>query len=309
MINPDDYVGGKYRIVRRLGAGGMGTVYEAVQLKLGRRVALKIMHPYLATNVAGRERFIREARALARLSHENIARIFDFDELGDGDFYLVMEFLDGRDLRAEFKTRGPLPIDEAVGYVTQACAGIAETHRHGIIHRDIKPENLFITGLGGNRTIKLVDFGLAKTQTDTALTVQPAGTRRYMAPELFRLEEASARSDLWALGIMLHELVTGVSPFQRADPAQTIRTLVQPQGAVSYRLEAGASGTEVITLSTALGGIRYFGRLTIRRDGLPQKFASTVVRGRTVVAVQKGTFTYGGRYTITLPPQGLRLRR
>jgi hypothetical protein len=95
----------------------------------------------------------------------------------------------------------------------------------------------------------------------------------------------------------------------RADPAQTIRALVQPRGAISYRLEAGASGTEVITLSTALGGIRYFGRLTIRRDGLPQKFASTVVRGGTVVAVQKGTFTYGGRYTITLPPQGLRLRR
>src|SRR5207237_4585183 len=142
---PNEIVNGKYKILRLLGSGGMGAVYEAVQVTLGRRVAIKIMHRVHAQSDRNRERFLREAKALARLSHQNIARVFDFDYLEDGEFYLVMEYLDGRDLGHELKRRGPLPIDEAVGYVLQACAGSAEMHRHSLVYRDIKPANLFVT--------------------------------------------------------------------------------------------------------------------------------------------------------------------
>jgi serine/threonine-protein kinase len=233
LPKPGDLVCGKYRVIRCIKTGGQGAIYEAIQMHLDRRVALKVIHRSPEGSAsdsqdsqaqADRERFVREAKALARLSHRNIAQIFDFDMSIDGEFCLVMEFLDGRDLRRELTKRGTLRVQEALGYLMQACAGVDEAHRHGIVHRDIKPHNLFLTNLGGERVVKLVDFGLAKTHADTSVTahdVQP-GTPQYMAPELYEGAEADARSDIWALGTVLYELLTGSSPFRREGGAATM---------------------------------------------------------------------------------------
>jgi serine/threonine protein kinase len=237
LPKPGELVCGKYKVVRCIKTGGQGAIYEAIQMHLDRRVALKVIHRNTdetgsgaqnAQAQADRERFVREAKALARLSHRNIAQIFDFDMSIDGEFCLVMEFLDGRDLRRELTKRGTLRVQESLGYIMQACAGIAEAHRHGIIHRDIKPHNLFLTNLDAERVVKVVDFGLAKGHADTSVTardVQP-GTPQFLARVRYEGGVADARSDLWALGTVLYELLTGSSPFRREGGAATMYAIL-----------------------------------------------------------------------------------
>ena len=205
---------GRYVIEAPVGAGGMGDVYRARDSRLNRVVAVKVLSPHLSSHPEGRHRFEREARTLATLSHPHICPIYDVGREEDRD-YLVMEFLDGETL-ARRLARGPLPIDEALGYAIAIAEGLAAAHAHGIVHRDLKPGNVMLTAAG----VKLVDFGIARTEptasgaTATVLTVEGSvvGTYEYMAPEQLQGLAADARADLFAFGVVLHEMLTGHLP-------------------------------------------------------------------------------------------------
>jgi serine/threonine protein kinase len=201
-----------YRIVEKVGEGGMGAVYRAVDLMLERDVAIKAIKPELARDPEMVERFRTEARSLARVSHPAIATIYSFFQDGD-DLFLAMEYVRGRSLSRVLEAEGALPWDRAMRLLASALDGIAEAHRAGIIHRDLKPDNLMITETG---TVKVTDFGIARMAgsghlTRTGLMV---GTLRYMAPEQIQGEEADARSDIYSLGGVLYQMLTGRPAFE-----------------------------------------------------------------------------------------------
>ena len=204
----------RYRIERALGEGGMGRVFEALDLHLERRVAIKLIREDL-DDPKSRERFLHEARAAATLSHPNACQLYEVAE-HEGHPFLVMELLDGEPLSARLK-RGPLPKDEAVGLLKQLMSVLIEFHEAGLIHRDLKPSNVFVSDQG----LKLLDFGLARqpqrteSLTVSALTVPGAvrGTLRYMAPEQITGDPVDARTDVFALGVMFFEVLTGRLPF------------------------------------------------------------------------------------------------
>ncbi len=232
---------GKYRVERVLGRGGMGIVVEVTNLNLDARVALKFLHPQALENPVALERFQREARAAARIKNPHIAQVLDVDALPTGVPYIVMEYLEGRDLEGWLRERGTLPVEEAVGFVLQACSAIAEAHRVGIIHRDIKPANLFVTQSAvGAPFIKVLDFGISKIIEDTAQNMTKTkafvGSPLYMSPEQMKsARNADARSDIWSLGAVLFELLTGDVPYR----GETIAEL-----AVKVALSATPSVTE-----------------------------------------------------------------
>jgi serine/threonine protein kinase len=201
-----------YRVVEKVGEGGMGAVYRAVDLMLERDVAIKAIRPELSRDPEMAERFRTEARTLARVSHPAIAAVYSFFEDG-GELFLVMEYVRGRSLSKILEAQGALPWDRAVRLLTSALDGIAEAHRAGIIHRDLKPDNLMITEAGA---VKVTDFGIARMTgsghlTRTGLMV---GTLRYMAPEQIQGEEADARSDIYSLGGVLYQMLTGRPAFE-----------------------------------------------------------------------------------------------
>jgi serine/threonine protein kinase len=235
-----ELVPGKLQIVRRIGAGGMGVVYEAIHLGLHRRVAVKVIHPQSSQSSEARTRFLREARALALLRSEHIVQVLDVDTLAEGDPYMVMEYLEGRDLKRELTKRGPMPVDEAVGYVIQTAAGVAAAHGAGIIHRDIKPANLFITQLDGARRVKILDFGVAKfsASPDQSLTgpTNRLGTLLYMSPEQIAGSEADTHSDLWALGVVLFQLLTGHPPFRPTGNEGTLGAILNGSPALLHEV-------------------------------------------------------------------------
>jgi serine/threonine protein kinase len=224
---------GRYRILAKLGAGGMGEVWRAHDARLGRDVAIKVLPAEVATDPDRVARFTREARALATLSHPDILAIHEFGE-DQGVTFAVTELLEGETLRARL-TRGALPWRQAVEVAAAIADGLAAAHAAGIIHRDLKPENVVVRADG---RVKVLDFGLAKTTpgpltegaTATALPVTTAGTLLgtvgYMSPEQVRGEPADARSDLFALGCVLYELLTGRAPFARATPADTLAAVL-----------------------------------------------------------------------------------
>ena len=216
-------VAGKYRVERVLGSGGMGFVVSAVHTALGQRVAIKI----LRTDIEhGKDeavhRFMREARAAARIQSEHVARVVDIAELADGTPYMVMEYLEGSDLREVVAKRGGLPVAEAADYVLQACEALAEAHAAGIIHRDLKPSNLFLAKrANGTEVVKVLDFGISKYvprgaegQAGITSTNSLMGSPLYMAPEQMKSSrDVDARADIWALGTILYELLAGAPPF------------------------------------------------------------------------------------------------
>ena len=201
-----------YQIIETLGAGGMGTVYKAEDLKLKRTVALKFLAPDLTRDPEAKNRFIHEAQAASALQHNNICTIYDIDETGDGQMFICMEYYEGETLKKKIE-RKPLDIEEAINIAIQVAQGLDKAHKKGIIHRDIKPANIMITNDG---VAKIVDFGLAKLAGQTKLTKEGAtvGTVAYMSPEQAKGEEINHRSDIWSLGIVLYEMLTGELPFK-----------------------------------------------------------------------------------------------
>jgi hypothetical protein len=219
-----DVVAGRYRVDHVIGKGGMGVVAAATHLQLGQKVAIKVLHDELATDPAFVERFVREARACAMLKTDHVCRATDVGQLPSGAPYLVMELLDGADL-ARVVAHSALPIATAVDYVLQACVALVEAHAAGIVHRDLKPGNLFLVRRPGSTLIKVLDFGIAKAPGgDLALTRTAAvlGSPRYMSPEQLRsARDVDRRTDIWALGVILYELVSQRVPF----PAESITEL------------------------------------------------------------------------------------
>ena len=231
-VRVGDVIADKYRVTRELGRGGMGLVVAATHLALNETVALKFLTP--GTEEDGPEahsRFLREARITAKLRSPHVARTLDFGQLDDGTQYMVMECLEGTDLGQLLARGEPIPIETAVDWVVQACDGLAEAHGLGAVHRDLKPSNLFLTtGLDGAPLVKVLDFGVSKATrlgedtSEEQLTAAGMllGSTRYMSPE--QLQDAptvDARSDVWALGVILYELLTGQPPFKGASPAIT----------------------------------------------------------------------------------------
>jgi serine/threonine protein kinase len=211
-------LGDRFRVIRKIAEGGMGAVYEAVQLNLERKVAVKVLHAHLAGDAEIVQRFEREARATTAIGHPNIVDVVDVGELDDGSRYLVLEYLDGRDLARALKDDGPLPLGRAVRILSQVADGVGAAHAKGIVHRDLKPENVFL--VGASEHVKIVDFGVSKfrdaaagpdskTRTGTAL-----GTPYYMSPEQAQgLKDVDHRADVYALGVILFRVLSGHHPF------------------------------------------------------------------------------------------------
>jgi serine/threonine-protein kinase len=216
-----DVIAGKYVIRALLGQGGMGTVVEAEHLELQERVAIKLLTLDVDRVPAARARFMREAKITARLRGENTTRVTDYGLLEDGTPFMVMEYLDGIDLRELLHKELSLPVGVAIRYAVQACAGLAEAHALGIVHRDLKPSNLFVTTRpDGSDLIKVVDFGVSKsfslpgTEDDITATGAILGSPRYMAPEQLESSgRADSRADVWSLGVVLYEMLAGHPPF------------------------------------------------------------------------------------------------
>ncbi|WP_437970059.1 protein kinase [Sorangium sp. So ce260] len=219
-----DIISGKYRVERVLGRGGMGLVVAAHHLSLRHRVALKFLLPEGRATPGAIERFFREAQAAAAIASEHIARVIDVGQTDEELPYFVMEYLNGIDLEALVESRGPLPVEQAVSYVIEACEALAEAHALGIVHRDLKPGNLFLaTRADGSSLIKVLDFGISKASEagvlglNAKLTASSVvlGSPRYMSPEHIRnTRTVDARSDIWALGMTLYQLLTGRLPFE-----------------------------------------------------------------------------------------------
>jgi eukaryotic-like serine/threonine-protein kinase len=201
-----------YTILENLGGGGMGVVYKAQDLRLDRPVALKFLPPDLTRDLEARQRFVHEAKAASALDHNNICDVHDIDETGDGQTFIVMACYEGETVKKKIE-RGPLKIAEAIDIAIQVAQGLAKAHEHGIIHRDIKPANVMITTDG---VAKIVDFSLAKLSGRTMLTKEGStlGTFAYMSPEQVRGEKVDHRTDIWSLGAMLYEMITGQMPFK-----------------------------------------------------------------------------------------------
>jgi len=219
-VRPGDFVAGKYRIERVLGRGGMGFVVEATHLQLEQKVALKLLLPEVAANPELVSRFVREARAAVKIQSEHVARVLDVGVLESGAPFMVMELLRGTDLERVVEGGGPLPVREAIGYVLEACEAIAEAHAQGVVHRDLKPANLFLAERpSGKPMVKVLDFGISKATmsvTDRSLTKATTmiGSPAYMSPEqMVAAATVDIRTDIWALGVVLYELLTGHLPF------------------------------------------------------------------------------------------------
>ncbi len=220
---------GSYRVLKALGAGGMGVVFQAQDLHLRRPVALKVMKPALAANEGDRQRFLREARAAAAVAHDHIITIFQVGE-DRGTPFLTMQFLEGETLEDRLKREGRLPLAEVLRLGRELAEGLAVAHEHGLIHRDIKPANVWLEAPRGR--VKVLDFGLARPRGDEAHLTQSGaivGTPAYMAPEQARGEEVDARADLFSLGCVLYRMATGELPFKGKDALSQLNALATQQ--------------------------------------------------------------------------------
>jgi serine/threonine-protein kinase len=225
MASPDligKEIAGRYRIQAKLGEGGMGAVYKAEQISLKRTCAIKLLRPDVAGTAIRLRRFNAEAEAVAKLSHPNTVNIYDFGQDTDGTLFIAMEFVEGKSLREVIHTDAPLPIQRSLLIASQVAASLVDAHGHSIIHRDLKPDNVMLQSRGRQRDVaRVLDFGIAKLRdegraTQAAMTQagDMLGTPQYMAPEQIRAEQIDGRTDIYALGCMLYEMVTARLPFE-----------------------------------------------------------------------------------------------
>jgi serine/threonine-protein kinase len=236
LPTPGQVIGGKYEIVRIIGEGGMGVVFEATHLKLHQRVAVKMLLPEMLGHDVVVTRFEREARASGQLRNRHTVRVMDVDVTAEGLPYMVMEFLEGHDLQTELDLRERLPLAEAAQHVLQACSAMVEAHQLGIVHRDLKPANLFLVvdpdarEPSAQRFVKVLDFGISKVEAESHVKLTVAetviGTAMYMSPEQIRSSGGvDGRTDIWALGIILFELLAGRPPWV-GSPTQLAASVV-----------------------------------------------------------------------------------
>ena len=229
-MNQDPFVGkvidGRYEIQQRVGEGGMGVVYKARQMSIDRVIALKMLNQQMQGDQTWVQRFYNEAKACSRLQHPNTIRMFDFGQTQDGRLFMTMEFLDGLSLRDALQ-RGPIAPQRVVKILIQCCASLAEAHSIGIIHRDIKPDNVFLLNMAGSPDfVKLLDFSVAKLLEGDRMKTQAGvvfGTPQYMSPEQGRGLPLDARSDLYALGVLAFEMLTGNVPYNDDNPMTVIQ--------------------------------------------------------------------------------------
>lgn len=231
-------IANQFRIIEKIGSGGMGSVYKAEQPDMRRFVAIKILHPRYLSRSDLVARFRREARAMSHLTHPNTAKVFLYGQLEDGSCYFAMEYLEGRNLAQTVRAEGPMEVERAIHVMVQACGALEEAHTKGIIHRDLKPENIFLTNLGGIPDFpKVLDFGLAKVteremRPGSLILTQEGmvfGTPEFMSPEQARGEKLDSRSDIYSLGVILYELLTGKLPFDAAQPMEFIQKHIKEQ--------------------------------------------------------------------------------
>jgi serine/threonine-protein kinase len=217
-----DILNGQFQILQKIGSGGMGAVYKALQPEMNRMVGVKILHPKLANRKDLVSRFRREARAMSQLSHPNTVKVFMFGELEDGSLYIIMEFLEGKNLNQTVRSEGPFPMERALPILIAACGALDEAHKAGIIHRDLKPENIFLVQSGPLRDFaKLLDFGLAKVgerqmRPGSIILTQEGmvfGTPEFMSPEQAQGKTLTPASDVYSLAVILYEVLTGKLPF------------------------------------------------------------------------------------------------
>jgi serine/threonine protein kinase len=237
----DPYVGREiysqqFRILERVGSGGMGAVYKALQIPMDRFVAVKILHSKFNNRKDLVSRFSREARAMSHLNHPNTAKVYLYGELEDHSCFIVMEYLDGKNLGQIIRREGPLDPHRAVGILLQACAALQEAHEKGIVHRDLKPENIFLSTQSGLKDfVKVLDFGLAKVteremRPGSMILTQEGmvfGTPEFMSPEQAQGKILDARSDIYSLAVILYEMLTGKLPFDAKSPMDYVMLHVQ----------------------------------------------------------------------------------
>src|SRR3989338_546414 len=289
-----------YKILEKLGEGGMGVVYKAQDIKLDRLVALKFLPPHLASDEQDKKRFIHEAKAASSLDHPNICNVHEIDETLDGQVFIVMAIYDGTPLNKKIE-KGPLKIDEALDVVIQAGEGLQVAHDKGIVHRDVKSSNIIMTDKG--RAV-IMDFGLARTGGATKLTKTGStfGTVPYMSPEQARGEKVDHRTDIWSLGVVLYEMIAGRLPFQSAYSEAIVYSILNEEpkpfrlvrSDVPMELERIVKKAMEKDCSSRYQSIDDL-RVDLRRfkkeieSGVPVKTAT-----RTVGLMRRRTYVYGG---------------
>jgi len=305
-------VDGRYKIVELIGEGGMGKVYLAEHVEIGKRVALKVLHPSYSRMPDLVERFRREARAASKIGHPNIVDVTDSGSTPDGSVYFVMEYLEGVELGSIIEREGALDIARALRITGQICRALSAAHREGIIHRDLKPENIFLITRGGEAdVVKVLDFGIAKTTEAEAARERrltspgmAMGTPEYMAPEQAAGRPADARTDIYSLGAIMYEMVTGVPPYQGDNFMEilTKKATQDPPPPVSIRAELPAQVSDLVMAA-----------MSRNPDGRPPSMESLeyelnkCLSGRGVAVAQILGMTTDANVVATLNP-GLSVR-
>jgi len=242
---------GKYEIVERLGAGGMGQVFKATHKYLGATRVIKVVHPQISDNKDAQDRFLREARAATKVTHPNVATMYDFAALPDGSTYMVSEFIDGENLAQKLRARGTLPPKEALRIIIQTLNGLEAIHRAGIVHRDVSPENIMLTRDG---TVKIIDLGVAKvddvSEVNATRTGIFVGKLRYASPEQLGIlnegEKIDGRADVYAAGMVLYELLMGRPPYEAKSPHEYFLIHTREQEAAIGALPGDMPGSTAL---------------------------------------------------------------